>query len=544
MPKYKAVKYLRLSDTDDRLSESDSISNQRRIIDDFIKNNPDIEPVSEKVDDGFSGLVFDRPAFKEMMGDIKGGKTDCVIVKDMSRFGREYIETGRYLRRVLPAYGVRFIAILDNIDTARENPADDLIVSVKSILNDSYSRDISVKTRSALAAKRKNGDYIGACAVYGYAKSGENKNRLVVDEFAASVVRDIFRMRLEGVSAARIAGELNSLGLQSPLEYKKANGLPHPTGGFADKAGSKWSATTVIRMLKDETYTGVLIQGKQGTLNYKIKDLVTKPEADWIRTENAHEAIIPRGDFDQLQRIMSLDTRTAPGENKVYLFSGLLICGGCGGRMTRKTVPYKGVKYHYYCCPAGGKNGCRAPAMLKESDLAECVAISLKAHIRNVASLEALLEAVDREAMGKELVKKYAAQINENEKRLEQVNRFKSVLYENFISGVLTKQDYKAFKAKYAEDGSNIEAAIARLKTDLDDALNNRSERLQWVEHFKRFSDLKELSRKAVVQLIQSIRVIDKKTIQITYNYEADYMKAIEAGGISADPMAAEGEVV
>jgi len=543
MPKYKAVKYLRLSDTDDRLSESDSISNQRKIIDDFIKNNPDIESVSEKVDDGFSGLVFDRPAFKEMLEDIKGGKTNCVIVKDMSRFGREYIETGRYLRRVLPAYGVRFIAILDNIDTARENSADDLIVSVKSILNDSYSRDISVKTRSALAAKRKNGDYIGACAVYGYTKSRENKNRLIIDEYAASVVRDIYRMRLDGVSAARIAGELNSLGLQSPLEYKKANGLPHPTGGFADRADSKWSATTIIRILKDEIYTGVLIQGKQGTLNYKIKDLVTKAEADWIRTENAHEAIISKDDFDLLQKILNLDTRTAPGENKVYLFSGLLVCGGCGGRMTRKTVPYKGIKYFYYCCPSGGKNGCHAPVMLKESDLIECVTESLKAHIRNVASLESLLEAVDREAVGKELVKKYTVQINENERRLDQVNRFKSGLYENYIKGILSKQDYKAFKAKYSEDSNIIEAAIARLKADLDDALNNRGERLQWIEHFKQFSDLKELSRKAVVQLIQSIRVINKKTIQITFNYEADYMKAIESGGVPADSMA-EREVV
>ena len=203
--KYKAIKYIRLSYTDSNDGgESNSVINQRKLLDAFLENNPDIEAVDEKVDDGYSGIIFDRPAFKEMMDDIKKGKINCVLVKDLSRLGREYIEIGRHLRQIFPAYGVRFIAINDNIDTSKDR-ADDLVVSVKSIINDAYCRDISVKTRSALSVKRGNGDYVGACTVYGYKKAEDNHNRLVIDEYPAGIVRDIFRMKLEGTSAAKIA---------------------------------------------------------------------------------------------------------------------------------------------------------------------------------------------------------------------------------------------------------------------------------------------------------------------------------------------------
>ena len=196
------------------------------------------------------------------MQDVTDGNINCVIVKDLSRLGREYIETGRYLRRVFPAYGVRFIAITDSIDTAHDS-GDDLTVSVKNIMNEAYCRDISIKTRSSLDVKRRNGDFVGAFPVYGYMKAEDNKNLLVPDPYAARVVCDIFRMRLEGASASKIASELNRLGILSPLAYKKNNGLPYAKKGYADKADCKWSATTIIRILQDETYTGTLVQGKQ-----------------------------------------------------------------------------------------------------------------------------------------------------------------------------------------------------------------------------------------------------------------------------------------
>lgn len=247
---YKAAKYIRLSYTDDKSNESDSVGNQRKLIEEFASHHPEIELVSERVDDGYSGVIFDRPAFKEMMDDIMEGKINCVIVKDLSRLGREYIETGRYMRRVFPAYGVRFIAINDNIDTINESAGDDLTVSVKNIMNEAYARDISLKTRSSLETKRKNGDFVGAFTVYGYRKSEENHNLLVVDEYAAQVVRSIFRMRLEGFSPYAIANELNRLGTLSPLAYKKMNGLPCARNGYTDRKDCRWSSTTIVRILQ------------------------------------------------------------------------------------------------------------------------------------------------------------------------------------------------------------------------------------------------------------------------------------------------------
>lgn len=528
MQKYKATKYLRLSHTDERNSESDSITNQKKLIDDFLKNNPSIEAVSEKVDDGYSGVIFDRPAFKEMMQDISDGKINCVIVKDLSRLGREYIETGRYLRRIFPAYGVRFIAINDGIDTLNEDTSGDYIsVSLKNIMNDSYCRDISIKTRSALSAKRNNGDYVGACPVYGYAKSEENKNRLVIDEYAARVVHDIFKKKIDGMSAAKIADELNNIGVLSPFEYKKQKGLPHPTGGYADSEDSKWSATTVIRILKDETYTGTLIQGRQSSFNYKLKELVANPVSEWARTENAHEAIIRKHDFDLVQRIMNLDTRSSPGENKIYLFSGILICGCCGSRMARKTNTYKGNKYHYYYCRTGKKNGCAKPTMLKETDLIECVMGSIKAHIQNIASLEDLLNSINEETINGELIKKHTEQIAVNENAIKQLHQYKSSLYESLVNGTITNEEYKIYKGQYAEDIRRFQNAISALEQEIEDAKNNKSEQLKWIEYFKRFTDLCELNRKAVIQLIQSIRVVNKTVIQITFNYQFEYENAV-----------------
>ncbi|MGL6200402.1 MAG: recombinase family protein [Lachnospiraceae bacterium] len=524
--KYSAVKYIRLSNADDKKGESNSVGNQRKLIDEFIKQHPEIEEVSEKVDDGFSGILFDRPAFKEMMQDVQDGKVNCIICKDLSRFGREYIETGRYLRRILPAYGVRFIAINDNIDTLKDD-ADDLIVNVKSIINDAYCRDISLKTRSALNIKRINGDYIGSCPVYGYKRTSENRNQLVIDDYAASVVKDIFRMKIDGMSALKIAETLNNMGVLSPMEYKRDRNLPHPTGGFADTPDAKWSATAIFRILNDETYMGTLIQGKTSKLNYKIKSIISKPENEWNRINDAHDPIISKHDFELAKQIMKLDTRTAPGGDKVYLFSGVLICGCCGGRMTRKTNRYKDKEYHYYYCPTGKKRGCLDPVMLKENDLIECVLDSTKAHISNLASFERIIKDYNEQKIIQNLASKYQVQVEENQKQLKKTFDFRASLYENMISGIITKEDYKHHKAKYIADENRLQDAITKLEQKRDDVLSGKEERLRWMEHFHKFEGIVALDRRMVVNVIQNIRVISKTQLDITFKYQAEYEKAV-----------------
>lgn len=528
MPKYQATEYLRLSYTENHENESDSIANQKKLIEDYLKGHPDIELVSEKVDDGYSGILFDRPAFQEMMQDITDGKVNCVIVKDLSRLGREYIETGRYLRRIFPAYGVRFIAINDNIDTAHEHAGDDLNISMKNLINDAYCHDISVKTRSALEVKRKKGDYVGACPVYGYRKSEENRNQLVVDEYAARVVRDIFRAKIDGRSAKRIADELNALGVLSPLAYKISRGLPHPKGGFADRPDAKWSATTVIRILQDEIYTGTLVQGRQGTYNHKLRNVIQKPDEEWIRVKDAHEAIIRKRDFDLVQHIMGLDTRTAPEGEKVYLFSGLLVCGCCGVRMTRKTNTVGGKKYIYYHCPTGKKHGCTHPVMLREDDLIQCVLASVRAHIKNVVSVDELLNSISEETINRELVAGCKAQIAENRAQLEQIGVFKAGLYENFVKGMLDKAEYKSLRDGYTERMEELRSAIDQLRQEMERVTDRTSERQKWAQQFREFSNMTELDRRAVVTLIQSIHIISKTELKITFRYQMEYDAALQ----------------
>ena len=510
MPKYRGDAYLRLSYSADHSVESDSIANQKKLIEDFVAAHPDIELVSERVDDGYSGVLFDRPAFQEMMNNIVSGKINCVIVKDLSRLGREYIETGRYLRQVFPTYGVRFISVNDGIDTANEQNGDDLHITLKNLLNDTYSHDISVKTRSALLTKRQNGDYVGSCPIYGYRKDPENKNHLIIDEYPARVVRDIYRRRIDGASAKHIAEELNRLGVLSPMAYKDSRGLPHPTGGFADVPDAKWSARAVIRILQEETYTGVLLQGRQETHNHKLKNIIQKR------------------DFDLVQKISSLDTRTAPDGEAVYLFSGLLVCGCCGGRMTRKTNTVKGKKYIYYHCPTGKKKGCTHPVMLKEADLIDCVLVSLQAHIRHIVSLDEVLDSISEEQINQEEIAKFKAQIADNEVKLEEARQFKATLYENFIANLISKKDYQDLKNLYTERAEQAQEAIDRLRAEMELVTNNSSSRLRWTQHFKEFSAMTTLDRRAVIALVQSIRVKAKDDLVITLRYHIEYVKVLK----------------
>lgn len=526
MQKFKAIKYIRLSYTDDKSAESNSVSNQRKLIDDFLAQHPEIEVVCEKVDDGYSGVLYDRPAFLEMMELIKSGAANCVIVKDLSRLGREYIETGRYLRRVFPAYGVRFIAINDNVDTLNDEP-DDLTVSVKNIINEAYSRDISVKTRSALDIKRRSGDFVGAFTVYGYLKTGESHKSLIIDTFAANVVRGIFRKRLDGFSAYHIAEELNKAGILSPLAYKRSEGLPYAKGGYADTKDCKWSATTILRILSDEVYTGTMVQGKQTTPHFKLKERELKPSEDWVRVENAHEAIIDKADFDLVQRLKGLDTRTSPQSDKVYLFSGVLICGCCGGRMTRKINRSNGREYIYYYCPTGKKGGCKSSSMIKESELTECVQSSLKAHINSVVSLNSLIASISRERINQGLVQEYTGYIKSNEEQLARVEKFKRNLYESLVSGALSKEEFLQYKQEYSAKAEEIKAAIQGWNDKLSEVLENRGERNRWLNHFLQFAEMEEIDRSVVSRLIQSIKISVDKQIEVRFNYQDEYQKAV-----------------
>lgn len=327
---YHAAIYVRLSKEDGDISssaklESNSISNQKALILDFLKDKKDIEVVSVRVDDGYLGSNFERPAFQAMLEDIRRGIVDCVVLKDLSRFGREYIDSGKYIERLFPALGVRFIAINDNYDSLKgKNQADEIIIPFKNLINDAYCRDISIKIRSNLEIKRKKGECVTPFVAFGYRKTKTDKHKLEIDPSAGSVVQDIFKMKLRGMSQDAIANRLNELGILSPFEYKISSGSHYETG-FRQKEQALWSSVTVRRILKNEVYIGNLVQGKRTTPNHKVKQTYVKPEDDWIRIEKNHEPLVSDRDFEIVQRLLGMDTHTSPDQKQVYLLSGIAV---------------------------------------------------------------------------------------------------------------------------------------------------------------------------------------------------------------------------
>ena len=387
---WRACGYVRLSHEDGDKEESNSVTGQKNLIRDYFSRHPELSECGMAVDDGFSGSSFERPAFQAMMADVKAGKIDCIEVKDLSRFGRNYLDAGEYIEKIFPFLGIRFIAVNDNYDSldgGRES--DELMIPFKNLINEAYCRDSSIKIRSQLEIKRKRGDFIAPFAVYGYVKNPEDRHRLAIDGFAADVVRDIFHWKLEGFSAADIADRLNKDGILQPMEYKKQQGMRFATP-FRVNARSVWNATAVLRILKKPVYTGVLEQWKNTTPSYKVKRRVARPREEWSVVKGAHEAVVSAEDFAAVQKVLALDTRTSPGSSAVELFSGMVSCGECGAAMVRKTVPAGGKKYVYYVCAAHKNEKTCYTHSIRDSVLGEIVLESLRKHIHDVISLSEL----------------------------------------------------------------------------------------------------------------------------------------------------------
>ncbi len=538
---YRASIYLRLSKEDGDVTtgsknESNSISNQKSLIMDYLKDKPEIQVVSIREDDGYSGVDFNRPSFQLMLEDVQKGTIDCIIVKDLSRFGRNYIEAGRYLEKLFPTLGVRFIAVNDNYDSLNVDTAHDVVMPFKNLINDSYCRDLSVKIRSHLAVKRKNGEFIGAFACYGYLKDTENKNQLVIDTYAGSVVQDIFRMKINGYSQYRIANILNEQGILSPMEYKRSIGVRFETS-FKVNPKALWSAKAVSRILTNEVYTGVLIQGKQTTPNHKVKVRQAVEEKDWVRVENAHPAIIDRRLYEIVQTLMERDTRTSPKNDAVFPLSGLLFCGDCGRPMVRKTTTYSakklekglpGQKYSYFVCQGQSNDKECSWHRIREKDLLDAVLHSVNLHIRDVLDTEKALRDIDSVPTVQFLVQKRERHIEKKEAELQKAEKLKAGIYEDLKDGLLDKPEYLKLKREFDKRIEDAEDSIRAIKKEIADLQDNHTEYYAWMEYFKEFGELEELSRWAAAITINRILVFEDNRIKIIFNFEDAFGQAKE----------------
>lgn len=508
---YDADLYLRLSKEDGDKEESDSIVNQKELIREFLKSRPDIRIHEIRVDDGYSGVNFERPAFQKMLNEIKEGKVNCIIVKDLSRFGRNYIEVGKYIEKIFPYLGVRFIAINDNYDSmSGNNQNDNIIVPFKNLINDAYCRDISMKIRTNLEVKRKRGDFVGAFAPYGYKKSDKDKNKLEIDDAAAEVVRDIYKMYLQGKSVYKIAEYLNQIGALPPLEYKRNSGSRFYTG-FKRNEGSEWTHITVSRILNNCVYAGMLIQGKDTTPNYKVKKKIRKEENLWNRVENTHDAIITMKNYNNVQELLKVDTRTGANEDKLYCLSGLVKCGDCEGNMIRKTVPSGKKKYVYYVCSNHKYNKKCSSHSINAEQLEQCILKLLNHHIKQVLYIEQVLQYIEKLPYQKNEVDKRNKQILAKQEEIKKYYNLRIDLYEDYQEQLINKEEYLEMKEAYKRKAKRAEKALERIQTEIDTIAVSNGTVCEWIESFKEYGSLETLSREVVVSLVNEVLVYEKK---------------------------------
>ncbi|MCC8104476.1 MAG: recombinase family protein [Clostridiales bacterium] len=536
---FHAAIYLRLSKEDGDVAsgnkqESNSISNQKELILDFLKDKPDISVVSIRTDDGYSGVNFDRPEFQKMMEDVKKGIINCIVVKDLSRFGRNYIDAGRYIEKIFPALGVRFIAVTDNYDSCCDQGSQDIIIAFKNLINDSYLRDLSTKIRSHLAVKRKNGEFIGNFAVYGYLKEEENRNHLVVDPFAAEIVKDIFRMKLEGMSPRTIADKLNSEHVLSPMEYKKSLGINYETG-FKTGQQAMWSPNAVTRILTNRIYTGVLEQGKRTTPNYKIKSTEKVAPNEWVRVENSHEPIIDDVYFDIVQNLLGRGTRQSQTIKETYPLCGLVFCGDCGAPMLRKTNlgrikdgQENPKRYVYYMCKNGRKSGGCTSHRIREDELINVVFEELKSHIRNVLDMKDALEKIDMAHTQEFRVKKFMHRLEKKEEERMKAEKLKLELYEDLKEGLIDREEYQSFRSEFNKRITDAEDAIRIYQGEIEKAKDYKSGICEWMNYFREYQNIECLSRSVASIFINRVMVYEKKRIRIVFNFEERIADACE----------------
>ena len=364
MMKYKAAAYLRLSKEEfSNEKESNSITNQKLIIDNYLKEHKEYKLVDYYIDDGYSGTNFNRPEFQRMLEDIKNKKIEIIIIKDLSRLGRNYIETGNFIEVIFPGMGVSVISVDENCEIDSSDYYGDDYLPLKNLFNDTYAKDISKKVRSSLIVKKYNGEFVGKLAPYGYIKDPKDKHKFLIDKNVSHIIKKIFDMILNGKSRREVAVFLNANDILTPSEYLKINTDKDTT------IMKKWNPEMVNSILRNENYTGTLFQGKKRKLNDRIGKKIKLDKETWIVTENHHEAIISKEDFDKVQEILDRKSKVNK-DGSIDILSGILKCKCCGSNMIKRTS--KG-KVYYYCSNYYRTKKCENNKSISKSILEEYI---------------------------------------------------------------------------------------------------------------------------------------------------------------------------
>ncbi|MCL2106454.1 MAG: recombinase family protein [Oscillospiraceae bacterium] len=511
--------YIRLS-REDGGDESYSVKNQRQRLMAFFESIASEEGMrlfDVYIDDGCTGTDSDRGAFQRMLSDIDEGKINCIIVKDLSRLSRNDWECKRYLQHLFVVKDIRFISLeLPRLDSyKRPDEIYDLGVTMQSAYNENHCRETSIKVRGTFNAKRRAGEFIGAFAPYGYLKDPENKHKLIIDQEAAPVIKDIFHWFVrEGMSKNGIVRRLVELGIPCPTAYKRQNGMNYQNPMIV-KTEPHWSARTVSEMLSNQMYLGHMVQGKQKVKSYKIHTRVNLPEEEWFIKENTHEPLIDQELFRMAQNLMLRDTCTPPGKSTLYPFAGFIRCADCGKAMCRR--PSK--QNVYYACRTNITTGLCTRHSIRHDKLEEIVLAALQKQIELIDSFAELIGSINAAPARRAESARLERALKTRRADLEKTHTLYDGLYADWKSGAISLEAYQRMKRKYEEKETVLKRDISRLEEEIRIAAQGMTSQNPCFEAFRKHRGLRELNRGIVADLISGIRIHEGGDVEIDFAF-------------------------
>ena len=535
MKVYRTAAYARLSVEDSKNPDCDTIENQLSLVRDYIASRPYLTQTAEYIDNGVSGTRFDRPEFTRMVNDMRAGEIDCIVVKDLSRLGRNYLETGDYLEKIFPFFGIRFIAVTDGYDSTASSAADDgLIVPLKNLINEAYAKDMSKKISTAIDIKQRQGKFIGCRAPYGYRKSPEDKNQLIVDREVSGIVVRIFECKAAGMGNGAIARMLNEEGIASPMRYKYEKGLTK-NKRYAD---GLWNDSTIAAIILNPVYIGDMEQGIQKEAMYMGIKKYKPQKSERIYVAGTHEPIVSRELYNEVQELVEERKQRVITDRKKYgsvgkrenKFSHIIFCGDCGGRLGFhrhvKKYPSGKIHVHYdYFCPNSASYGERfcKRKRIKMQDLEEAVEAALRVHIKLFLDTKEVLQKLNRTEQAGQIQDSCRRQMAETRSRMERAQSMNSSLYSDYADGLLNERDYLFAKKKYVKEAEEMAQKLSELAA-VQATYEAEYAGGGMAETIGRYADFQELSSEIVHTLVKRIVFFGEGRVEIEYTF-ADEMK-------------------
>ncbi len=523
---YNTVVYARLSVEDNnRTGDRESITMQRYMLEKYVDAQADMRLCGVFCDNGETGTDFERPEFERLMEGIRNRRIDCVVVKDLSRFGRNYVETGYYLEKIFPYLGVRFVAVNDNYDSKKDKNGNELVISLKNLVNDLYAKDISQKVNTALETKQRKGEFIGAFPPYGYLKSPEDKHRLIPDPEAAPVVREIFQWRAEGIGINMIARYLNDRGTPCPAMHHYLNGhkKKKPEG-----TGAIWQGQIIKKITMHPVYVGHMAQGRT---KKSLSDSIPKTNVDkkdWIIVYNTHEPIVSQDIFDKAQAISEQRCQEHSMRRSKYpstenIFKGLVVCGDCGSKMSRyKNVSPAGTARYTYICRVYAENlsgqGCTRKCV-GEPELIEAVFHALRIEIEAALKLEDLLKRTQKKSGFREKHEAVIGHIGAMKQKIGRNAAYRAALFESFSDHTLTEQEYVSLKQEYDRNAEVYGKELEELEQEEKIYSKTITPQNQWITALKKYQAKETVTRELLVELVDHIKVTGYNEIEIVWNF-------------------------